>query len=108
MAAGDGHKRKDTGKQKDDARSNRVPAPGRDTCCLMVVLMTRLLLRGVQGGRLRLRLDDFAPFRPDRTLASDTGLALPLERSDLIMLACPPSLFPSFLISYGERGRRGG
>lgn len=44
------------------------------------------------------------PFLPGRTMGSDTGLSLPLERSDLIMLPCPPSLFISFFISCRNRG----
>ena len=49
------------------------------------------------------------PFLPGRTPGSDTGLARPLESSDFIMLACPPSLFASFFISCRERERgRGG
>lgn len=43
------------------------------------------------------------PFLAGRTLESDTGLALPLERSDLIVPVCPPSLFVSFFISYEQR-----
>lgn len=46
------------------------------------------------------------PFLAGRTLGSDTGLALPLERSVLIMPACPPSLFTSFFISCKGRAQR--
>lgn len=43
------------------------------------------------------------PFFPGRELESDTGLARPFARSDLIMLLCPPSLLLSFFISCMEK-----